>query len=194
MTEQNRITVGVDGSTTRARRAALVVYESMFGNTATIAAAVASGLRDQGVETTLTEVNEAPAPVGLAVDLVVLGAPTHAFSLSRPSTRADAVRQGADPRHAGTGVREWLTGSPSDRIQPVLAIFDTRVAKVRRLPLGAGRAAARLARQHGWRVLDTTAFTVSGTPGPVVDGEATRAASWGRDLGALITRSSDASA
>ena len=170
-------------------RRAAIIYESMFGNTATIAAAVADGLRQHGVETTLTDVSDAPAPSGLLVDLVVLGAPTHALSLSRPRTRSDAIRQGAAPRHGRTGIREWLAGTPDGHVEPLLAIFDTRVAKVRRLPLGAAQAAARLARRHGWRVVDTEAFAVTDTPGPVVAGEAERAADWGRELATRIARS-----
>ena len=42
------------------------------------------------------------------MDLLVVGAPTHAFSLSRPGTREEAVRQGAPAEHARTGIPEWL--------------------------------------------------------------------------------------
>ena len=50
----------------------------------------------------------APARLPDDLALLVVGAPTHAFSMSRPSTRLDAVRQGADAQRAAWGMREWL--------------------------------------------------------------------------------------
>lgn len=93
----------------KSRPAALVVVESMFGNTEHLARAVADGLRDAGVDAAVVDVSAAPVDLSADLDLLVLGAPTHAFSLSRPSTRADAVRQGASPERAATGMREWLS-------------------------------------------------------------------------------------
>lgn len=86
---------------------ALVVYESMFGNTESVARAVATALgRWMGVA--LQDVSQAPGPADAAVDLVVVGGPTHAFSLSRGSTRADAISQGATHGKQDVGLREWL--------------------------------------------------------------------------------------
>lgn len=39
------------------------------------------------------------------MDLLVVGGPTHAFSMSRSSTRHDAVSQGAAPQDESTGKR-----------------------------------------------------------------------------------------
>ena len=105
---------------------ALVVVESMFGNTEQVARAVAAGLADGGVDASVVDVAAAPVDLPPDVDLLVLGSPTHAFSLSRPATRADAVRQGAPPERAVTGLREWLgTVLPQDaRHSPVVAVFD----------------------------------------------------------------------
>jgi hypothetical protein len=123
--------------------------------------------------------------------VLVLGAPTHAFSLSRPATRADAVRQGAPAGRAVTGLREWLTTLPvRDRHQRlVAAVFDTRVSKVRRLPAAAGPRAARLARRRGLRLLGRPeAFLVADVRGPLVAGELERAATWGHDLAGAVAR------
>ena len=137
------------------RPTALVIVESMFGNTEQVGRAVASGLADGGVDAVVVDVAAAPVDLPAHLDLVVLGAPTHAFSLSRPSTRADAVRQGAPPERAASGLREWLGAVlPQDpRRCPVAAVFDTRVSKVRRLPAAAGPRAVRIARRRGLRVL-----------------------------------------
>lgn len=170
----------MDPSTTRPLRV-LVVFESMFGNTEGIAHAVARRLEERGCTVSTREVNDPVTPTGTVdADLVVVGAPTHAFSLSRPATRADAVRQGADTRRSATGLREWLMAAapPADRHVPLVA-FDTRVEKVRRLPMAAGPRALRLAQHRGFAVpVRPAAFLVSDTAGPLLDGEATRAQNW----------------
>ncbi|MDN5761333.1 MAG: flavodoxin domain-containing protein [Microlunatus sp.] len=56
---------------------ALVVYESMFGNTEQVARAVAAGLREV-LEVTVREVSDTPIGAVQDVDLVVAGGPTHA--------------------------------------------------------------------------------------------------------------------
>src|SRR6187455_2965455 len=86
---------------------ALVVYESMFGNTQAIASAVARGLSGR-MAVDLVEVTDAPTRV--AADLVVAGGPTHAFSMSRPATRESAAEQahGRPLVSRGSGLREWL--------------------------------------------------------------------------------------
>jgi len=67
---------------------ALVMYESMFGNTETVARAVADGMAGL-FEVTVADVRTMPRASGM--DVIVVGAPTHAFGLSRPSTRRNAV-------------------------------------------------------------------------------------------------------
>jgi hypothetical protein len=167
------------------RLTALVVVESMFGNTELVARAVAAGLGNGGVDAVVVDVAAAPVELPADLHLLVLGAPTHAFSLSRPGTRTDAVRQGAPPERAGTGLREWLATLllRDPRHSPVTAVFDTRMSKVRRLPAAAGPRAVRLARRRGLRVLTRPeAFLVAHVRGPLVDGELERAAAWGYGL------------
>ena len=110
------------------RLQALVVYESMFGCTEEIAYAVAEGLRIEGVAVEAIDVRDGSPADDVDVDLLVVGAPTHAFSLSRPATRADALRQGARAGTDSTGLREWLDARRSQAV-PVgrlAAAFDTR--------------------------------------------------------------------
>ena len=171
------------------RPTAFVVVESMFGNTEQVGRAVAAGLGDGGVDAVVVDVATAPVDLFAHLDLLVLGAPTHAVSLSRPSTRADAVRQGAAPERAARGMREWLSAVllQDPRHSPVTAVFDTRVSKVRRLPAAAGPRAARLARRRGLTVLGRPqAYVVADVCGPRVDGELERAAAWGRSLAAAL--------
>ena len=166
---------------------ALVIYESMFGNTETIAREVASGLESAGAEVTVAPVTQADPDTLADYDVVVAGAPTHAFSLPRPATRADAVRQGADPAHAGPGLREWLDRlEPSIGARPTFAVFDTRMGSsstARRVTGSASKRAVRtLLRRHRALADHPTSFYVGGTAGPLLPGEDARARAWGRSL------------
>jgi len=175
---------------------ALVIYESMFGNTAALARAVGRGLEDYGVDVDVVDVCDAPPADELAIDLLVLGAPTHAFSLSHRSTREDAVRQGAPADRAAAGLREWIASAdanPLDGIVPV-AFFDSRASAVRRLPGSAAHKASRLARDAGFqRQLGTESFYVDAVNGPLLPGEDVRARAWGRQVAAHISMRSRAS-
>lgn len=164
---------------------AFVVYESLWGNTEEIARAVATGLAET-VDVEVADVATLPTVPG-DVALLVAGGPTHAFSLSRPTTRADAVTQGATHRPGPVGLREWLGRLPTDGDHPVVATFDTRVDKVRRLPGSAARKAARLVRQRGYRLArPARSFYVSDAAGPLLDGEVQQATAWGRELAAQL--------
>jgi hypothetical protein len=157
---------------------ALVVVESMFGNTRAVADAVAAGL-SESVPTTVVEVSTAPSRTG--VDLLVVGGPTHALGLSRRATREDAVRQGAVDAGVQVGIREWLQALPH---QPgtAVATFDTRVRK-RGVPGSAARSAMRRLRSRGMRPLHVPqTFWVTRIRGPLVDGELQQARDWGRLL------------
>jgi hypothetical protein len=159
---------------------ALVVYESMFGNTETIARAIAEGLGER-YEVTLAEVGTMPEWLPDGLDLLVVGGPTHAFGLSRQSTRTDAAKQLGDRRPVshGRGLREWL-----EQLLPgaglAAAAFDTHIDK--HFPGSASKAAARRLRSRGYDVRMVESFHVSGTPGPLVDGETDRARAWGAQL------------
>jgi hypothetical protein len=158
---------------------ALIVYESMFGNTRQIAEAIRDGL-SPAASVTLTDVAEAPRAVPDDIDLLVVGGPTHAFSMSRHGTREDAVRRGAASTDLAGGIREWLheLGAGS---RPHFASFDTRV-DVPLLPGAASRSAAKAARKLGFPVLDTASFRVAGYEGPVLPGETDRATEWAKGL------------
>lgn len=171
---------------TGADRSALVVYESMFDNTAHVAEAIARGLERAGFEAHAVPVTSLAATGPIRVDLLVAGAPTHAFTLSRAQSRQDAVHQGAPPSRATIGLRDWIVGATPERFgTDRLVVFDTRVARVRRLPLAAGVTAARLLRRHGFRMLrKPVAFLVDRTRGPLSEGELARAERWGQMMGA----------
>jgi len=158
---------------------ALVVFESMFGNTEKIAAAIADGLSaTMDVET--VEVGSAGESVA-GVDLLVVGGPTHAFAMTRESTRKSAAEQAPEGIVSkGPGLREWLSALNS--ADAAIATFDTKVAKPR-LPGSAARGARRRLRRLGYRpVTAATTFYVTGTTGPLIAGEEERARRWGDQL------------
>ena len=159
----------------------LVVYESMWGNTETVARAVAEGI---GRDVAVVHVTDAPVPVPGDVDFLVVGGPTHAFSLSRAATRRDAVAKGAPDTHTERGVREWLAQlEAADHID--VATFGTRVGSVRHLPGSAAKAAGREVRRHRLgRLVATMSFYVDDMAGPLVEGEIERARVWGQELAA----------
>ncbi|HEU0042879.1 MAG TPA: hypothetical protein VFQ15_11055 [Jiangellaceae bacterium] len=165
---------------------AIVVFESMFGNTQQIAMDIAEGLRPF-VEVSVLEVGQAPAHLDERIDLIVVGGPTHAFGMTRPSTRADATEQANGALISrGVGIREWLEALPDDHRDVSVATFDTRIDKVRRLPGSAARGAAKALRRHGDRVITKPeSFYVTDMTGPLVDGERLRAQRWGEELGRL---------
>ncbi|MER7506068.1 flavodoxin domain-containing protein [Nonomuraea pusilla] len=165
---------------------ALVVYESMFGNTKQIAEAVAEGLATR-MRAEVAEVGSAPDFIGDQVALLVVGGPTHAFGMSRESTRQSAAQQAPGGLVSkGRGLREWLGGLGSSSATLASAAFDTRVFKPR-MPGSAARGAAKRLRRAGIRlVAPAQSFYVAGTPGPLLDGELDRARAWGESLAASV--------
>jgi hypothetical protein len=165
---------------------ALVVFESMFGNTESIAKAIAEGLSSRMAVDTV-EVGAAPKGVEHEVALLVVGGPTHAFGMSRPGTRRSAAEQ-ADHGVVSnrTGLREWLADIGRGTVDVAVATFDTRIDRPH-LPGSAARAAEKRLRRLGFRVvLPAESFYVSDTAGPLVDGEIERARGWGDELGAQL--------
>jgi hypothetical protein len=160
---------------------ALVVFESMWGNTRAVAEAVGRGIQHDAA---VVNVGHAPKRLAADVDLLVVGGPTHAFSMSRPGTRHDAVQRGATEGDGTHGIREWLEAMPSSEGIDV-ATFDTRVVKMKKLPGSAAKAAGKdVRRHHLGDLVATESFFVEDASGPLVEGELARAESWGAELAA----------
>ncbi|SDL14968.1 Flavodoxin [Cryobacterium psychrotolerans] len=163
---------------------ALVVYESLWGNTEKVARAVAAGLA--GIAT-VDVLNSDAAPVKVdGYDLVVVGGPTHAFSMTRATTRAEAVKSHSAPHEPARGIREWL----NELDRPVTAIpaiaFDTRVDKPR-LPGSAAKSAKHELRSLGFETsVKQETFRVHGYEGPLLDGELERARAWADEVIATL--------
>lgn len=159
---------------------ALVIYESLWGNTEKVTRAIATRL---STGATVDVVNSDAAPVSVeGYDLIVVGGPTHAFSMSRAATRADAVKSHNAPHEPVRGIREWLNELERPGTKIPAATFDTRVDKPR-LPGSAAKAAKHELRSLGFETsIKQETFRVHGYEGPLLDGELERAAVWADEI------------
>lgn len=170
---------------------AVVVYESMYGNTHLIAGAIASGL-ETAFDVSVVPVSRASPAVLADADLVVVGGPTHAHGMSRAATRKAAVEAASkpasplklEPGALGPGLRDWF-GSLG-RYQAKAAAFDTRIHAPAALTGRASKAVARLLRAHGFGlVAEPQSFLVS-KQDRLEPEETIRARNWGTKLAAVI--------
>ena len=169
---------------------AVVVYESMYGNTHTIADAIADGLAAVFDVSTVPVSRATPATVAGA-DLVVVGGPTHLHGMSRASTRKAAVKDAGQPGSRrktetgaeGQGLREWF-GSLGN-CPARAAAFDTRLHGPGALTGRAARKVARLLRTHGFDVVaEPESFLVT-RQNQLEPQETARARTWGASLGMI---------
>jgi hypothetical protein len=162
---------------------AVVVYESMFGNTHQVAEAIAEGLREVGEAVTVRVTDVAPETLE-GIDLLVVGGPTHAHGMSLPLTRKEAVRQATAPDSGLTleplgrdlGVREWLDSDPT--VPPLYAAFDTRADAFKWFTGSAATHIAKHLKGHGrTEVIEEGSFLA---PDNDIDlSELDRARAWG---------------
>jgi hypothetical protein len=174
---------------------AVVVYESMYGNTHQIADAIGAGLRT-AFDVRIVPVSQADPEILSGADLVVVGGPTHAHGMSRAATRKAAV-QAADkpvgglkvePGALGPGLREWL--GALGRYPVKAAAFDTRMHGPAALTGRASKGADRLLRAHGFDVVAKPESFLVTRQDRLDPQETTRARDWGAGLAASIAPAS----
>jgi hypothetical protein len=165
---------------------AVVVYESMYGNTRAIAEALGDGL-SWVFDTSVVPVEKASADLIADADLVAVGGPTHAHSMSRAATRkaaVDAARDKAltlDTSAEGPGLRDWFADVGSHP-HAIAVAFDTRLAMPATVTGRAGRGIARRLRRCSFSdVRDAGSFFVDKS-NTLLAGETERAAAWGRSF------------
>ena len=164
----------------------VVVYESVYGNTAAIAEAIASGLRAHA-DVDLRAVGDEP----VVADLLVVGAPTHAHGLPTKMSRKEIAAAVEEAEGKGTpldynptsGMRAFLDGLPKVEAGRAAACFDTRFDMARLLTGSAAKTMARKLRHLGYEiVVEPESFFVDDTEGPLEEGELERAQLWGAGL------------
>jgi len=143
---------------------AVVVYATRHRNTKKIAEAIADGLRSKGT-VEVFDVENAPFAFAQPIDLLVVGGPTEAHSVT-PPMHAYLGRFG----HAAlAGIR--------------VASFDTRLRYPRLISGAAGIGIGKkLAAAGGQTLVPAESFLVKGNPAVLEPGELERAEAWGRML------------
>ena len=166
---------------------AVVVYESMYGNTHLVADAVAEGMRS--VTADVVGVAHVSDEVLAGADVVVVGGPTHVHGMSRPSTRhaaaEDAQKPDRDlelePDAEGEGLREWFDAVGS--LPSLAAAFDTRLDAPVIVTGRASKGIAKRLRRHGSELLDEPRSFLVTKENHLEEHEVEEARSWGRRLG-----------
>jgi hypothetical protein len=157
---------------------AIVVYESVWGNTGRIAHAIADGI---GEEARVYLTDGVPPERLAAADLIVAGSPVFAFSLPTDMMREQILRsetEGPRPDLSHPTLRSWLDRLPEGH--GLCAAFETRIWWS---PRGAtGTIEKKLARAGYRRLAKGERFIVQDRYGPLREGELERARDWGRTL------------
>ena len=165
--------------------AAVVIFESIYGNTREVANAIAAGL---GEGTLVAAVGDADEAARSETELLVVGGPTHMHGLATSMSRKMAVKGAEedsdvelDPAaRSERGVRDWLADLGGGG---AAAAFDTRIDKSPALTGSAARGIAKRLRRRGFTVVaDPESFFVDDAEGPLADGELERAREWGASL------------
>jgi flavodoxin len=143
---------------------ALILYDSVYGNTEKIARAVAEAITPSG-EVKVLQVGEANPSELESTDLLIVGSPTHA---GRPTP----------------AVQDFLNKVPKLSQDINVAAFDTRITTklVRVFGYAAGRIAGNLKKKGGTLIASPEGFLVTGTKGPLKEGELQRAAGWAKGI------------
>jgi flavodoxin len=140
---------------------AMVVYDSMFGNTAQVARAIGAAMGEDHVVEVWSIAEVGTLPQGL--DLLVIGGPTQAHGVT-------------------PGLKAFLDGLQPNLVEGVaVAAFDTRLRWPALLSGSAARGIAKRLERKGGRLVSTPeSFFIKGKEGPLAEGELGRADDWAR--------------
>jgi flavodoxin len=156
----------------------LIVYDSVFGNTAKIAQAIGQAVSDTlgalGDVQTL-QISQVTAESLPGLDVLILGSPTRGF---RP-TEAVTKLLNSLPKNYLAGIRVVAFDT---RIE--LETIDSGFARfiVDKGGYAASTIAKTLEKKGGTRLAPPEGFLVTGEQGPLKDGELERAAAWAKSL------------
>ena len=146
----------------------LIVYDSVHGNTEIIARAIGDALAG---DVSVRRADEVSAAEVKAVDLLIVGSPTHGGWFTE-------------------AIKGWLDQLPATSPQGIRgAAFDTRTPPTilsRVFGYAAPRIATRLERRGVTLLMPPEGFLVTGIKGPLREGELMRAASWGQEIAACM--------
>ncbi len=130
---------------------ALVIYDSLYGNTEKVAKALASGIREQGIDVDCVRANTVDVETLRAYDMILIGGPTHSMGLS------DAIKT----------FTKQLNNAEVKNKQAFA--FDTKYES--RFAGSAGKAIEQRLKQNGLKVVMPHASAiVLGKEGPLKEG------------------------
>jgi flavodoxin I len=144
---------------------ALIVYDSVYGNTEKIARAIAEAITPSG-EVRVLRASEASPSELASIELLIVGSPTHGGRPTPP-------------------IQDLLNKVPKLSLQGInVAAFDTRIPTklVKVFGYAAGRIAGNLKKKGGTLVASPVGFFVAGGQGPLKEGELERAAAWAKGI------------
>jgi flavodoxin len=151
---------------------ALVIYDSIFGNTEQVARAISGAL---GTESTAIRVTDAGNDQLSGLNLLIVGSPTRAF---RPTKTISQFLDGI-PRDALRGVRvaAFDTRMPEEKLNVPMLGFMVRLFGYASKPI-----AEKLVRKGRELATPPEGFIVEESEGPLRRGELERAATWARHV------------
>jgi hypothetical protein len=176
--------VMLEVSNRRTEMKALVVYESMYGNTAAVGEAIAGSLRAHGLDVDARPISKVEPAETAEVDLLVVGGPTHVHGLSSARTRKAAAddEQNAFPEPTlEPGLRDWMKSLPSGAGR-LAAAFDTRIDKPAILTGSAAKGAGRRLAGRGFSLVCAPESFLVSSQNRLLDGEVAHATTWGAGL------------
>ena len=177
---------------------ALVVYESLYGNTHTVAERIGEGLRHApGSEVEVASVHDVTRAQVQAADLLVVGGPTHIHGMSSPKTRLSAKQSAEktdsvlhlEPDAEGPCLREWFlsVGALSGKRG---AAFDTRLHGPALVTGRASKGIANRLEDRGCDLVRPPESFLVDKGSCLMPGEADRAEAWGRSFVDALVRGS----
>lgn len=157
---------------------ALIVYDSIFGNTEKIALAIGA-VFEKKQQAVVFKVNEVKIEQLKDLELLIVGSPTRAF---KPTP----------------AIKTFLNSISNNSLNGVkVTAFDTRTVMDDKVPgilkffagifgYASEPIANKLMKKGGALVIPPEGFFVKGTEGPVEEGELTRAADWAKAINKVL--------
>lgn len=153
---------------------ALVIYDSIFGNTEQIAKAIGSAI-GSSEEANVLRVSAAHPDQLQGLELLIVGSPTRGFKPTPEIT--DFLKNIADNNLQGVKAAAFDTRLGNDDIgSPIVRAF-VKIGGYAAKPIGA-----TLEKKGASLVLYPEGFFVKGSGGPLKEGELERAAAWAREI------------